>query len=148
MTPTDRIAQLEAENAALTAERDALAAQVATLLRWCSCEECGRPGVRLYSTEGDGNYWLCDGTDADHAMPERYSADEILFDATDIAAAATTHDAAIATRTMERAVEIAEEIMRHEQARAHTGNTSVFNRGCEIAFAIAARLRAESSKPQ
>lgn len=30
------------------------------------CAECGAPGIRHFSTEGDGNYWLCEDTDYLH----------------------------------------------------------------------------------
>lgn len=40
------------------------------------CVECGDHGTRQFSTEGDGNYWLCDSVDLNHAI-DRYAGEPI-----------------------------------------------------------------------
>ena len=56
----------------------ALQAEVAAIREVCSCEECGAPGTRFLSTEGDGSYWLCDSTDEAHG-PDVYGWDRTIF---------------------------------------------------------------------
>jgi len=53
------------------------------------CVECGAPGKRYFTTEGDGSYWLCDETGGEHAMPEFYAAETETrpFDGVDAAIA-------------------------------------------------------------
>lgn len=44
------------------------------------CEECDAPGTRHFSTEGDGNYWLCDSVAENHGIG-RYQGEPIPQDA-------------------------------------------------------------------
>lgn len=40
------------------------------------CEQCGASATRMFRTEGDGPYWLCDSTDAEHGE-EFYCGEEV-----------------------------------------------------------------------
>lgn len=40
------------------------------------CVQCGEPGTRQFSTEGDGNYWLCDNLDTAHGI-DMYAGETI-----------------------------------------------------------------------
>lgn len=40
------------------------------------CEACGKPGVVLYDSNGEGLYWLCERTDGDHDQ-DHYCGTEV-----------------------------------------------------------------------
>jgi hypothetical protein len=91
-----------------------------------SCEECGAPGTRYFTTEGDGPYWLCDSTDANHAMPERYAAESSM-----------RLDWVAALSALAPTVEGAGVEQKQCGFRAHVGNCAICERLAEVRAKIA-----------